>query len=47
MFYKLTNYKNISDEMVTKKKKAMREEKKQNLEYERKMVIDVDSLLKL
>lgn len=29
--------------MVTKKKKAMREEKKQNLEYERKMVIDVDS----
>ncbi|XP_035439142.2 uncharacterized protein LOC118268672 isoform X1 [Spodoptera frugiperda] len=31
------SYKQILDEMVTKKKKAMREEKKQNLEYERKM----------
>ncbi|KAJ8733278.1 hypothetical protein PYW08_001576 [Mythimna loreyi] len=31
------NYKQILDEMVTKKKKAIKEEKKKNLEYERKM----------
>lgn len=34
----LSNQINISDEMVTKKKKAIRDEKKRNLEYERKMV---------